>query len=167
MAGFLSPIGLRMVLLLVGVCLVCYIVGPPLYWNLMGDFAASRTSCAQCICDCPLEPISSIPTDCGKHDPDMSEEMEKDIIDLLSEELNLLRNVSYDNMEHTKASIREARKTSSQYQKEAEKCNTGMETCEEAREKAEAAFIAERKLSELWEKRAHERGWKDQRRSYL
>ncbi|KAJ4956937.1 hypothetical protein NE237_013720 [Protea cynaroides] len=173
--GFRSPIALRLVLFLVGVCLVCYIVGPRLYWHLTGNFAASRASCAQCICDCPLEPIFSMPAelvnyslaDCGKHDPELNEEMEKEIIDLLSEELILLKNVSHDNLLHTKASILEARKTSSQYQKEAEKCNTGVETCEEAREKAEAALIAERKLSELWETRARVQGWKEQRRSYL
>lgn len=97
----------------------------------------------------------------------MNDEMEKDIIDLLSEELNLQRDVTNDNIDHTKVSIQEARKTSSQYQKEAEKCNAGMETCEEAREKAEAALVAERKLSILWEKRAREQGWKDRRRMYL
>ncbi|KAJ4969304.1 hypothetical protein NE237_016005 [Protea cynaroides] len=101
----------------------------------------------------------------GKHDPDNDEEME-DIIDLLSEELNLLRNVTHDNLKHTKASILKARNTSSQYQKEAEKCNTGMETCEEAREKAEATLIAERHLSELWERRDREREWKDKKKPY-
>lgn len=89
----------------------------------------------------------------------MNEEMTKDIITLLTEEISLHKSVSKDNLAHTKALIMDARKTSSQYQKEAEKCNTGMETCEEAREKAEAAISEERKLSALWEKRARDNGW--------
>ncbi|KAJ6401347.1 hypothetical protein OIU84_016709 [Salix udensis] len=39
----------------------------------------------------------------------------------------------------------------SQYQKEADKCNSGMETCEEAREKAEATLAAQKKLTAMWE----------------
>ncbi|KAB2604602.1 CRAL-TRIO domain-containing protein-like [Pyrus ussuriensis x Pyrus communis] len=39
----------------------------------------------------------------------------------------------------------EAKKVASQYQKEADKCSSGMETCEEAREKAEATLEAQRK----------------------
>ncbi|KAF6169945.1 hypothetical protein GIB67_034337 [Kingdonia uniflora] len=115
---------------------------------------------------CGVLAITQRTVDCGKHDPDISLELEKDMIGLLTEELNLQRNVTNDNMEHTKSAILEARKTSSQYQKEAEKCNSGMETCEEAREKAEAAIIAEHKLSAIWEDRARQHGWKDRRRTY-
>jgi len=35
-----------------------------------------------------------------------------------------------------------------------------METCEEAREKAEAALSAQKKLTTIWEIRARQRGWK-------
>ncbi|KAF9607153.1 hypothetical protein IFM89_032375 [Coptis chinensis] len=111
--------------------------------------------------------INSSLADCGKHDPELNEELKKDITDLLTEELSLQRIVTNDNMQHTKASIVEARKTSSHYQKEAEKCTAGMETCEEAREKAEAELRAERKLSAVWEERAREHGWKDLRKAYL
>lgn len=55
----------------------------------------------------------------------------------------------------------EAKKLTSQYQKEADKCNSGMETCEEAREKAEAALAAQKKLTAMWELRARQRGWKE------
>lgn len=55
----------------------------------------------------------------------------------------------------------EAKKITSQYQKEADKCNSGMETCEEAREKAEAALMAQKKLTSMWELRARQRGWKE------
>lgn len=55
----------------------------------------------------------------------------------------------------------EAKKITSQYQKEADKCNSGMETCEEAREKAEASLVAQKKLTSMWEQRARQRGWKD------
>ena len=92
--------------------------------------------------------------------------MEKDIISLLSEELSLQKNVTDDSLKRTNALIMDAKKTSSHYQKEAEKCNAGMETCEEARERAVTALTEERKLSALWESRALEHGWKDERRIY-
>ncbi|KAF7142255.1 hypothetical protein RHSIM_Rhsim05G0144900 [Rhododendron simsii] len=103
---------------------------------------------------------------CGKNGLGTNEEMRKDAISLLAEELSLQKDVADDNLQRTKALITGAKKTSSHYQKEAEKCNAGMETCEEAREKAEAGLIEECKLSALWEKRAHEHGWKDERRVY-
>lgn len=96
----------------------------------------------------------------------MNEEMQKDAISLLAEELSLQKEVADDNLQRTKALITATKKTSSHFQKEAEKCNAGMETCEEAREKAEAGLIEECKLSALWEKRAHDHGWKDERRVY-
>ncbi|KAL6952231.1 hypothetical protein U1Q18_047351 [Sarracenia purpurea var. burkii] len=101
--------------------------------------------------------------DCGKNDPDMNEEMEKDPVAILSEEISLHKNVTDDNLKRTNASIMEVKKTSAHYQKEAEKCNAGVETCEEARENAEAALTKEHKLSVLWEIRARELGWKDER----
>ena len=55
----------------------------------------------------------------------------------------------------------EAKKITSQYQKEADKCNSGMETCEEAREKAEAALFAQKRQTAMWELRARQRGWKE------
>jgi hypothetical protein len=36
-----------------------------------------------------------------------------------------------------------------------------METCEGAREKAEATLAAQKKLTSIWELRALQRGWKD------
>uniref|UniRef100_F6HU11 Phosphoglycerate mutase-like protein AT74 n=1 Tax=Vitis vinifera TaxID=29760 RepID=F6HU11_VITVI len=97
--------------------------------------------------------------DCGDHDPDMKEEMKKGRLALLAEELRLQKNVTDDRLERTKELTTEVRKASSQYRKEVEKCSVGIETCEEAREKAEAALVDELKLSALWEERARELGW--------
>ncbi|KAF5740586.1 hypothetical protein HS088_TW11G00660 [Tripterygium wilfordii] len=163
--AFCSHGALRLVMVLVGLCLVGYIVRSPLY--------TTRSSSAQgscpCSCDCSEESVFSLPlgslngsyADCGKDDPAMNEEMEKNTVSLLSEELNLRKIVANETMERTKASIADARKGSSQYQKEAEKCNAGMETCEAARESAEKELIEEFKLSALWERRAQQLGWKD------
>ena len=99
-------------------------------------------------------------TDCGNHDdPDMEEEMRKGRLALLAEELHLQKNVSDDRLERTKELTMEVRKSSSQYRKEVEKCSIGIETCEAARAKAEAALVDELKLSALWERRARELGW--------
>lgn len=101
---------------------------------------------------------------CGKNDLDVNEELEKDIIALLSEEIALQKIVSNDTLEHTWALTVNTKRASSHYQKEAEKCNAGVETCEEGREMAEAELREELKLTALWEKRACELGWKDTKR---
>ena len=104
--------------------------------------------------------------DCGKHDPEVNEDMEKNYSDLLAEELKLQETVTVENQQRADMALLEAKKLASQYKKEAEKCTAGMETCEEARERAEATLIAEKKLSELWEQRAHKMGWKEEMVQY-
>lgn len=188
-------------MVLVGFCLVCCILGPPLYWHFKGSSRA-QTSCGSCDCGCDSDTTFSITlgenhcfyivvcvhflwkfalilrfkfslfveaqfifiilplcVDCGDHDPDMKEEMKKGRLALLAEELRLQKNVTDDRLERTKELTTEVRKASSQYRKEVEKCSIGIETCEEAREKAEAALVDELKLSALWEERARELGW--------
>ncbi|KAI3863900.1 hypothetical protein MKW98_031492 [Papaver atlanticum] len=167
---FCNPGLLRLVMLLISICLVGYLITHPLNLSSRGGKnLPRRLSCPPCVCDCSSEALFSLPSgllnnsllDCGKNDPEMNSEIKKDSIDLLSEELSLLKGVMDNNMKHTRALVSDARKTSSQYQKEAEKCNVGIETCEEAREKAEAQLRAELKQSALWESRARENGWKD------
>ena len=104
---------------------------------------------------------SKVNLDCAKADPSMKEELERYSTDLLSEELKLQATVADGSQQRADASLLEVKKLSSQYQKEAEKCNFGMETCEEAREKAEAFIIAQKKLTRLWEQRARGLGWKE------
>ncbi|KDO44988.1 hypothetical protein CISIN_1g034629mg [Citrus sinensis] len=87
--------------------------------------------------------------------------MEKDTVALLSEELALQKSVANETLQRSKELIMDARKASSHYQREAEKCTAGIETCEEARERAEKDLGEESRLSALWEKRAREHGWKD------
>lgn len=101
----------------------------------------------------------NVHADCGKHDPELKEEIEKDNEDLVAEELHLHETVASETLEHTRALIKVAMTTSSQFQREAERCNARMETCEEARERAERLLAEERKLSDLWEKRAQDLGW--------
>ncbi|KAJ0759398.1 hypothetical protein HanLR1_Chr04g0160891 [Helianthus annuus] len=100
-------------------------------------------------------------TDCAKHDPEVNGETEKNFAELLSEELKLREAEALESQQRADMALLEAKKLTSQYQKEADKCNSGMETCEEAREKAEEALVAQKKLSEMWESRARQRGWKD------
>ncbi|MFS7998870.1 hypothetical protein Hanom_Chr12g01159131 [Helianthus anomalus] len=100
-------------------------------------------------------------TDCAKHDPEVNGETEKNFADLLSEELRLREAEALESHQRADMALLEAKKLTSQYQKEADKCNSGMETCEEAREKAEAALIAQKRQSELWQSRAQQRGWKE------
>ena len=95
-----------------------------------------------------------------KHDPEVSEDMERSFTDLLSEELKLREAEAQENQQRADMALLEAKKMASQYQKEADKCNMGMETCEEAREKAEATLEIQRKLTAMWEFRARQRGWK-------
>lgn len=162
--GSCSPGAIRLAVVLVGACLVGYVMGPKLYWHLTGKIGAS---CPPCVCDCssmsdlsmPLGLVNLSFEDCGGNDPDANEEMEKTYTDLVAEELRLRTNVIEDSRQHAEASMIEMKKTSSQYQKESEKCNIGIETCEEAREKAEEALRYELKQSAIWEERARNHGW--------
>lgn len=85
--------------------------------------------------------------------------MEKQFVDLLTEELKLQEIVSEEHLRHMNITFGEARRLALQYQREAEKCNTATETCEQARERAEALLTKERKVTHLWEQRARQLGW--------
>ncbi|MCO5596975.1 hypothetical protein L7F22_051046 [Adiantum nelumboides] len=158
-------------LLLCASILAIYILGPPLYWHFFEGIAVlkhgSRSECAPCNCDCSVDSASVLPpgftnnqsADCVNADPSMRQELGTYTADLLSEELKLQAAVAEDDQRRADSALLEAKKLSSQYQKEAEKCNFGMETCEEAREKAEEALIEQKKISEKWEKRARDLGW--------
>ncbi|KAL2345729.1 hypothetical protein Fmac_007014 [Flemingia macrophylla] len=155
---------LRWVLVWISVCFLVFTVGPPS--RLKKSASSTQFSCPPCDCYCssteylldPLGLVNGSISSCGEHDPVLSEEMNKSLLTMLSEELNLQNIVVNETLEHTKRLIMNARKTFSHYQREAEKCNIGMETCEEARERAEAELIEERRLTKLWENRAHEFG---------
>ncbi|KAJ4982135.1 hypothetical protein NE237_032972 [Protea cynaroides] len=164
-----SPGLLKGTITMIALCLAGYILGPPLYWHLSEGLAAvSRASCPPCVCDCASQPLLSISeglrnisfADCGKHDTEASED-ENNFTELLSEELKLREVSALENQQRADMALLEAKKMASQYQKEADKCNSGMETCEEAREKAEATLLAQKKVSALWEMRARQRGWKE------
>ncbi|XP_077227978.1 uncharacterized protein LOC143860990 [Tasmannia lanceolata] len=171
-----NPALLKRVVGMLALCLAGYIVGPPLYWHLAEGLAAvgrASSACPPCVCDCASQSLLSIPSglsnasfaDCGKHDEQENEEMESNFTDLLSEELKLREAEALENQRRADMALLEAKKMASQYQKEADKCNSGMETCEEAREKAEAALLAQKRLSTMWEMRARQRGWKEKSRS--
>lgn len=100
-------------------------------------------------------------SDCAKPDPEVNGDTEKNFAELLSEELKLRENEALENQQRADMALLETKKIASQYQKEADKCNSGMETCEEAREKAELALVAQKKLTALWELRARQKGWKE------
>ncbi|XP_059439520.1 uncharacterized protein LOC132172094 isoform X2 [Corylus avellana] len=160
---------LKIGMVLMGLCLAAYIVGRPLYHHLSEVLTAARRHvssssyhrCPPCHCDCSSHPLLSFPDDCMKRDPEVSEEMEKSFMDLLSEEVKLREAEARENQQRVDMALLEAKKIASQYQKDADKCSSGMETCEEAREKAEATLEAQKKLTAMWERRARKRGWKD------
>ncbi|KAK2994318.1 hypothetical protein RJ640_009459 [Escallonia rubra] len=158
-------------------CLVTFAVisalcvsGPALYWRFKKNLSLRGNSptCTPCTCICP-PPLSLFKispglanlsvTDCGKDDPDLKEEMQKQFVDLLTEELKLQETVGGEHMHHMNITFGEARRLASQYQREAEKCNTATETCEAAREHAEALLTKERKITSSWERRARQMGW--------
>nr|GMD75328.1 DUF1068 domain-containing protein [Ipomoea batatas] len=98
-------------------------------------------------------------TDCGKDDPALKEEMEKQFVDLLSEELKLQEAVDKEHVNRMNMTFTEAKRLASEYQKESEKCNAATDTCEVGRERAEVLLAKERKLTSMWEKRARQMGW--------
>ncbi|XP_011078597.1 uncharacterized protein LOC105162290 [Sesamum indicum] len=164
-----------------GTCLRCCLVifavvsalcvsGPALYFKLKKGLKLKgvSASCAPCVCHCaPPQSLSQIApgladlsvTDCGKDDPDLKEEMEKQFVDLLSEELKLQETVGEEHSHHMNITLGEAKRLASQYQREAEKCNAATETCEGARERAQVLLTKEKKMTTLWEQRARQLGW--------
>ncbi|KAJ0680703.1 hypothetical protein HanPI659440_Chr16g0627301 [Helianthus annuus] len=61
-----NPTVVKVGIILLGVCLVGYLVGPPLYWHVLEGLAAVRrssaaVSCHTCNCDCDSQPLLSIP----------------------------------------------------------------------------------------------------------
>ncbi|KAG8082569.1 hypothetical protein GUJ93_ZPchr0014g46540 [Zizania palustris] len=170
----------RWCLVILAVASALGVSGPAFYWRYKKGFASSSSpssaaavsSCPPCICDCPpplsLQSIApglvnfSI-SGCGKNDPEFSKEMEKQFVDLLNEELKLQQIVAEEHSHHMNATLVEAKRQATQYQLEAEKCNAATETCEEARERSEAAISKEKKLTALWEQRARQLGWQDSR----
>ncbi|XP_057789249.1 uncharacterized protein LOC131006110 isoform X2 [Salvia miltiorrhiza] len=148
---------LRMVLVLVGLLMICCVERHSKKYS-----AALALSCSPCSCDCVSDTtLMSLPSDCGKDDPETRDEMKKDMIALLTEEISLHANVTGDSLQRTNVLITSAKRASSHFQKEANKCIAGVETCEAARERAGAALIEERKLTALWMSRAQDYGWKD------
>ncbi|KAG2324154.1 hypothetical protein Bca52824_006882 [Brassica carinata] len=156
---------LKVGLAFLGMSMVGYILGPPLYWHLTEALAAvshsSASSCPPCACDCSYQPLLTIPDDCAKHDPEVNEDTEKNYAELLTEELKLREAEALEKHKRADMGLLEAKKVTSSYQKEADKCNSGMETCEEAREKAELALAEQKKLTSKWEERARQKGWRD------
>ena len=61
--------------------------------------------------------------DCLRDDPEMKEERSKSQVKLLREELKLQKEVNDEAQQRAELAYLEAKKISSQYQKEAEKCN--------------------------------------------
>ncbi|KAL5566151.1 hypothetical protein UlMin_029315 [Ulmus minor] len=139
--GLCTPPVLRVVLVIVGVCLIGYTIKPPLFWSFK-ETSIAPESCPPCVCDCSSEDFFPIPSgfpngslaDCGKDDSGFLEEMQKDLTTLTHEELDLQKIVAHETLEHTKVLINDAKIASSHYQREIDKCNAAVETCEEARE---------------------------------
>ncbi|KAL4369760.1 hypothetical protein GQ457_05G016450 [Hibiscus cannabinus] len=167
---------LRHVFVCVCLCLGVYVVGRTLLWRLE-EKSRAQVPCPSCFCDCFSQTdfltspglansTYSGQAGCGENEPDLSEELEKDTVALLSEEIALQKIVNNDTTERTLALTMDARRASSQYQKEAEKCIAGVETCEEGRERAEAQLREELKQTALWEKRARQLGWGRRKRVY-
>ncbi|CAL9233779.1 unnamed protein product [Arabidopsis halleri] len=86
-------------------------------------------------------------TGCGSDDSELKEEIEKQFVDLLTEELKLQEAVADEHSHHMNVTLAEAKRVASQYQKEAEKCNAATEICESARERAQALLLKERKIT--------------------
>lgn len=161
-SGRSNLFGMKLVALMLAFGLAVCILAPP-------AAATATTNCAPCTCECfsdieslLLPGVDNTPSsDCEKVDPYVKEGLDKNSLELLSEEIKLQEIVAEESQFHANSVLLDAKKLASQYQKEAEKCNSGMETCEEAREKSEAFLAAQKKVSAMWEKRARELGWRD------
>ncbi|RID45502.1 hypothetical protein BRARA_I02229 [Brassica rapa] len=150
-------------------CMVAYIAGPSLYWHLNETIGESlHSSCPPCVCDCSSQPLLYIPDGLSNHSfldcmrrEEGSEENESSFTEMVAEELKLREAQAQEDEWRADRLLLDAKKAASQYQKEADKCSMGMETCEQAREKSEATLDEQRRLSYMWELRARQNGWKE------
>ncbi|ESW19688.1 hypothetical protein PHAVU_006G146800 [Phaseolus vulgaris] len=149
----------RLVIWILGLFLIAYIAGRPLYWHLNETLNATSSPCPPCQCDCSLQPLISLPEDCMRHDQEVTEEVVVSFSKRLAEEVKKREVEAEEKQRKADTKLLEAKKIASQYQKEADKCNSGMETCEQARERAETALENQLKETALWEVRARQRGW--------
>ena len=78
----------------------------------------------------------------------------------LTDELKQREEEAAEAQQEADVKLLEAKKLASQYQKEADKCSSGMDTCEEAQEKSADSLLGQKKLTALWEERARELGCK-------
>ncbi|VAI37356.1 unnamed protein product [Triticum turgidum subsp. durum] len=98
--------------------------------------------------------------DCAKQFKEVKSGASGEETELLIEELKQREEEATEAQQQADVKLLEAKKLASQYQKEADKCSSGMDTCEEAREKSAESLLGQRKLTALWEERARELGWK-------
>ncbi|EOA38587.1 hypothetical protein CARUB_v10010412mg [Capsella rubella] len=158
---------LKIGLALLGLSMAGYILGPPLYWHLTEALAAvsqssAASSCPSCPCNCPPYPAITIPKELSNASfAEVNEDTEKNYAELLTEELKMREAESLEKHKRADMGLLEAKKVTSSYQKDADKCNSGMETCEEAREKAELALSEQKNLTSKWEERARQKGWRE------
>ncbi|KAJ7548688.1 hypothetical protein O6H91_07G022500 [Diphasiastrum complanatum] len=154
--------GLKALLVLLALGLGIYIVGPSLYWELRESVSEAKHSgsCSPCQCDCTALESVNLFSDCAKLDP-VLQDIDHIKIQDLHEELKLQEYSNEERQLHFDNAYLEIKKLTSQYQKEAEKCNVGMETSEEAREKPEAELALEVQKTKVWEYRARQLGWQE------
>jgi Protein of unknown function (DUF1068) len=60
----LNPTLIRAMVMVLGLGLAGYIVGPPLYWHVVEALGGS-SGCPPCTCDCSSQPLLSIPHGTG------------------------------------------------------------------------------------------------------
>nr|XP_027103272.1 uncharacterized protein LOC113724584 [Coffea arabica] len=164
---------LRFLSILVGLILVVYVWRPSPSSSGRSHKPKKKfkalVSCPECSCDCPQSDSFTLPSGifnvsssgCTSEDPEMNEELKKDTITLLSEEISLQQNVTRDILDHALELTMDAKQMASFHRREAQKCYVRVDTCETARERAEAALLKESKLTLLWEERARNFGWRD------
>uniref|UniRef100_A0A453LY03 DUF1068 domain-containing protein n=2 Tax=Aegilops tauschii subsp. strangulata TaxID=200361 RepID=A0A453LY03_AEGTS len=155
-----SPAAVTALVALLGLGVAAYIVGPPLYWHVAEALGGSAGACPACACDCDALPLLQLPEDCAKQFKEVKNHASGEETELLIEELKQREEDATEAQQQADVKLLEAKKLASQYQKEADKCSSGMDTCEEAREKSAESLLGQRKLTALWEERARELGWK-------
>ncbi|KAJ7546406.1 hypothetical protein O6H91_08G039000 [Diphasiastrum complanatum] len=158
-----SPSRLKTMAVLFALGLGVYLVGPPLYWEIVqgGSSAQVLSPCPPCVCDCStLDLANEATAGCVTISKETNDSEQKKT-ELIVEEIKLQKYVFEESQQTADLALLEVKKLSSQYQKEAEKCNIGIQTSEDAREKAETTLELQIKQAMVWENRARLLGWND------